>query len=267
MKTRWIVGGVGAAVLAGYLMGRRKQGALGGWLPSWSTSESATKIANAARKQVSLAQSGRRLSDYRSAEDLSLFWSTAPNVALAELKASYWLAVAARVSGKASLATSAKTLFARGLARLPASANTDTNAISAVYQAAGAQVAAAGRTANLKAIAKALGVQGTSKTIEGKQSVERDRAPVTRAAEASASDTWALMTSGADWTRAAIGLPKPTGAPYPAYMRWIPRIAAGLGIALVLRVAFSPQYKAAKALVVDTHGKVRALIESRGTPA
>lgn len=66
-----------------------------------------------AKRQLDLAIAGQPLSDYRQAEDSSLFWATPTSEIEAYVTAAYWLAVASRLTRSAFLARDAAALFGK----------------------------------------------------------------------------------------------------------------------------------------------------------
>jgi len=91
--------------------------------------------------QVARALSGQRLDDYRSAEDASAMWGSAQSVEQAQFKAAYWLAVAARVTGRWTLAISAANVQKSGLFRMNIPGETtDPAQIAEVFSEAADQV-------------------------------------------------------------------------------------------------------------------------------
>lgn len=121
-------------------------------------------IAAKASKQVARAIAGSRLSDYRSAEDLSSFWYAPTSIETAYWKAAYWLAVASRLGGS-GLAASASAAMAKGNASLSPigmAASSFLSSPEGIMHDAGEKVAAAaGGNKQLVAVARILGVQTT----------------------------------------------------------------------------------------------------------
>lgn len=125
----------------------------------------ATPIAAKASKQVAKALAGSKLSDYRSAEDVSTFWYAPTSAATAYLKSAYWLAVASRLGGS-GLASSASAALAKGNASLynplAIAASSFLTSPQAILTDAGEKIAAvAGSNKQLVAVARILGVQAT----------------------------------------------------------------------------------------------------------
>ncbi len=141
----------------------------------------ATGIAAKASKQVARAIAGSKLSDYRSAEDLSTFWYAPTSVGTAYLKAAYWLAVASRLGGS-GLASSASAALAKGNASLYNPLGWAASSLlspESVLQEAGETIAAVGGgNAQLKAIAKILGVQSTQVVAAKQRAWEQSPAGV-----------------------------------------------------------------------------------------
>lgn len=99
-----------------------------------------------AGRQVAQALTGSRLTDYRQAEDSSAMWGSAASVEQAQFKAAYWIAVAARTSGKWSLALSAANVQKSAIFRMNIPGeNTSTADIAQVFREAAATVGSADR--------------------------------------------------------------------------------------------------------------------------
>lgn len=157
--------GVGLGALLAFWWYRRRQGGIGPLgltFPSWVTgarpSSSTTDLAIAAGKQVARAVAGQRLTDYRKAEDMQLFWNTAEDDASAYWKSAYWMAVASRLSGDASLARAAvaNQLKGNALGGVPGS-SLKTGGIAGIFSDAARQVTQVAKgNRQVSAIAKTL---------------------------------------------------------------------------------------------------------------
>jgi hypothetical protein len=179
----WTGIGLGALVALGWWRASRSGplGWLGLALPAWLTgkaaSESAWSLTTASYKQVGRAAAGAPLTDYRQAEDASLFWQTASNDGGAYLKTAYWLAVASRLARDRTLAASAAYNQNKGQALISAPGGSYlTGNVSSIYADAAARVSgAASGNRQVAAIATLLGQHAGSGMVAGRKQVTTER--------------------------------------------------------------------------------------------
>lgn len=246
---KWLYGG-GAALVVGWLAWRRwrksrSQGALSGPSYLWD----APRMMLAVRSQISAAKAGKALSDYRKAEDSALFFPAPAYDATAFLVGAYWMAVAARLTGSESLRRKASTYLGKGEDKfaLPGSSFMDGNVANILKGAVDALSPFAGENPGVASILAALRHQKDPEVIRTRQDEEVN--PVTATAAASAKDAWSLLETASLWIRDGLGLARPDGSPAPWWRKWLIRGGVAATALVALRIAFAPQYKAAKALI------------------
>lgn len=242
--TKLLIGG-GVTIAGLYLFGRHREHAA---LAGQSASDDLNALKAAAGKQVSAALRGERLGTYLEAPNRSLFWSAPTTVPAAYAKAAYWTAVAARVTGDTNLAGRAKN----HLSKASTKSGRDPDDIAGVYSRAAATIeTTVGRTnPSVRGILKVLGASGSVAAVEGRKQVTTDRSATEIArgtVEGSASDTATALT----YLRGFVTGEQPSGTTPTRWFltKWGVRIAAGGVLLLGLRLAFSSEYKAAKAAV------------------
>jgi len=143
------------------------------------------KQAVAAQKQIARAAAGQRLSDYRKAEDISMFWTSSPNNETAYYKAAYWLAVVARLTGSWGLVAKAQWNAQKGgmLSFTPGS-TLWTGGVADIYEnAANAILGSVGVTAQTKPILAALGHHATKGSIAIAQETHYQQSPAATVVE------------------------------------------------------------------------------------
>ena len=230
-------------------------GELGIELPSWLTGGQASSalydLYGAAGKQVRAAKRGDRLAGYRQAEGIKLFWNTARNDGGAYVKTAYWLAVASRIAGSNVLGKAAARNLRLGsvfvASVVPGTSLLDSK-VTPIYKSAGALVSRESRgNASLRAIAKILGTQADPAMVKGRQKAvwEASRSGVVVGTiESSAGDVATI----AETARGLITGAKPS-ALSPAWWfwwKWGLRIGIGGAVLVGLRIAFAPQWRAAR---------------------
>jgi hypothetical protein len=215
------------------------------------------RLATKANMQITRALAGSTLADHRRAEDFSLFLQAPTTNVAAYYTTGYWLAVASRILGKRALATQAAGRTARGVATfsLPGASQITGSVVSILTSAAAAIRSAAGGSKPAEGVARILTDMATPGSQKVTQEIERDKARVTEGVKATAQDLVELpkkVVEALSWPamlmRAFLGLNDPlTNLPYPWWIRWGTRGAAGTVGLLGARWYFAPQYHAAKA--------------------
>lgn len=243
MKTYHKVLLAGAVGYGLYRWGRHaEQKNLGLTLPF--TQESA--ILTAARSQVLKAMSGTALSDYRSAEDVNLFWKAPVGGQEANAKCAYWLAVASRILNNKTLAAQAYKFSVKAFfyAQTPGSSLIEGEAAPVLKEAVEILKPYAGNK-QITAILAALGHQVIEGTVIQDQA-KKEQAVAVNTAAASAEDAASLVQYG----RGIITGEKPPGSnsTYFAVVKWGGRLVLGAGVLLLLRYALKPYLEGAKSV-------------------
>jgi hypothetical protein len=266
MKTKhylYIGGGVAALFLAAYGVKKARAGfGIAGY--------SSIRTATAAAAQVAKAAAGSRLTDYRSAQDRTIFDVIPTSNGEAHYHAAYWLAVASRLTGSWTLAGYAAKNIAQGnaLTGIPGSSWFNGDVQEILKDAANHVSAAGPENRQLAAVAKLLSPSAGAIAVSQKAAEERSSSGVVRGTvHASVADTLTLRDNAASAAgaalnpvRAILGLRDPnTGQPPSTAWKWGLRLGVvGLGL-LGLRFVFSPQYKAAKAAVTGGIRRAKAV--------
>lgn len=261
MKKYLYKGGALLAAAAGiYLLGRRSgRKALAGPEASVSYTLKMPRLGSAVARQVARAVGGSRLSDYRKAEDIALFWGAPAYKVEAYYKAAYWLAVASRLTGSASLAATAGSFAARGSAlfAVPGSSFL-TGSASEIMQDALSKLRPYAKVKQVSALMAALGSSGSEAAVSAEQSRVADREVLKNTATRSASDVSDLIEGPLPLLRDGLGLRRPDGTNPPWWRTWGVRGAAIAAALIGARIVFAPQYHAAKATVTGAVTRVKA---------
>lgn len=136
--------------------------------------------ASAARNQVARAGLSQRLTDYRQAEDASLFMAVADSAGLARFHITYWTAVAARLLQSRALAARAAALYTWAMAAAsPPGAfrvfRGGDEHIASIYRDGMQPIMQAGTSPQVQAVLAVM-AQGTAKgRIAASKSVQDDR--------------------------------------------------------------------------------------------
>lgn len=216
----------GGATVAGAMWAKKRlsQGSMGFVFPFTDVA----KIYDAAANQVSKAQAGTPLSDYRQAEDSALFWGGATTDQVAYAKAAYWVAVAARLEGNATLATYARSLMdeANRFRLIPGS-DAYTSNIQTIFGNARTALQPYSGHAGVRAIMGALG--GSAAETHTAQQVQQDRQVLANTAAKSGSDVAAALS----YARGVVTGEKPHGYTDLSWFmhKWGARAATGLLVA------------------------------------
>jgi hypothetical protein len=183
------------------------------------------KIYDAAAAQVEKAQAGVPLSDYRQAEDVSLFWGGSPTDPIAYAKTAYWVALGARLEKNPTLANYARQLMdgANHFRLIPNSGGYTSN-IEQIYANARQALQPYAASNEIRAILAALGA-GASATAQARQAAD-DQSVASNTAAASASDVASLVAYG----RGVVTGEKPAGYTDARWFfhKWGSRAALGL---------------------------------------
>ena len=121
---------------------------------------SSSVIYAAAKRQVASAKAGRRLSDYRQAEDAPLFLAGADIDATAHYRVAWWYAVSAQMVGSDALLRRAEDSLSAGYwADIPVLNALWTGSVVGIFQTASAEISAAGLP-SVGALLDRLGTSG-----------------------------------------------------------------------------------------------------------
>lgn len=274
---KWIYGG-GAALFLGWLAWRRwrspavsasTQPALSGPSYLWD----GPRMILAVRSQVSAAKAGKALSDYLKAEDRSLFFPAPAYDATAFLTGAYWMAVAARITGDDTLRRKASTYLSKGeqTFALPGSSFMDSNVVRILQGA----IDALQPFATERGVAGILAALGNQRQADVVQTRQAERvSPTVETMQRAGGDLWSLVSDASLWLRDGIGLDRPDGSAAPWWRKWLVRGGVAVAALVALRIAFAPQYKAAKAMLAPVARvasaqatKARALLAPPSTPS
>lgn len=245
--------GVGIGVIAAWWL-LRGRGA-----PSLGSEMGApdpSRVYLAAVSQVKKALAGTPLDDYRQAENLSLFWATAENDALAYLKTGYWLAVASRLAKDGSLARAAEANMVKaGKTRSGQKSN-----ITAIFTDASKLVAkvAAGNKA-LGAVVKVLATQADPGMIASWQQSVYDQS-TTGIIKGTIAKSAEDVSTAAHTIRGIFTGEKPPGMSDFTWFMWKWGLRVGImgSVGIGLWLTFGSKGKALAAAAKSVVAKARA---------
>ncbi len=219
-------------------------------------------LYRAASDQVSRAKKGQRLNDYRQAEDLRRFWSTATSNIEAYVKTAYWLAVASRIAGSNDLGKKAGRNLNKSRAYFLAAgyllSRYPDGEVPAIYADARAAIQQAGDNAQLRAIAKILGEQGKAEAIETAEQAAWESSPggvYVGTVKRNLQDVATI----AQTARGLVTGEKPGGMDPNKWrwMKWGLRLGIGTAALVGLRLLFAAEWKAVRGAASSTWGAAR----------
>lgn len=254
MRFRTVLyGAAGVAVLYGaYRLGRSQQSQLGLTLPFTPEAAKLSALSKAAGNQVSKAVQGVPLSDYRSAEDIGLFWSAATTTEEAYFKGAFWLAVAARATGARQLGSEASGMLAKGgvLMGTPGSSLIGADP-RAIYADVAKLITPYATNMQAKAILALLG-HTVKEGVGTQQKAAEDKNITAGAIAKTGQDTVDVLS----YLKGMVTGEKPPGAdPWKFWaVKWGGRVLVGIAALLALRAATMPYLNAAKATVARVTG-------------
>lgn len=254
MRFRTILyGGIGVAALYGaYRLGHRQQAQLGLTLPFTPEATKLNTLSRAAGVQVGKALQGILLSDYRSAEDIGLFWGAATTAEEAYFKGAYWLALASRATGARQLAAEATGMIGKGSALMATPGSSLIGADPrAIYADVARQLTPYTTNVQVKAILALLG-----HTVKEGVSTQQKAVDDTRVAAGAVAKTGQDAVDILSYLKGMVSGEKPPGAdPWKFWaVKWGGRVLVGVAALLALRAVAAPYLTAAKATVARVTG-------------
>ncbi len=273
MKKLLLYGGSAtAALLVAYYLGRRsgkRRPALSGTgVSAVDYTIEMPRLNALAAKQVAKATAGSWLTDYRKAEDFSIFTATPAYNVQAYYTAGYWMAVAARLIKSRALAAQASAMISKGTLQyiLPGSSLL-TGSVSSIMTTAASTIRTAAKTnKQVAAVLAAMKQVGDPEKVEAARERAGDRGWITRAtaktvedastlpgkAVDTASDIVSVLEWPASMVRMMLGLRNPLTGLDPAWwQKWGLRIGVGIASALLLRWYLKPRAEALKTILIQ----------------
>lgn len=244
---------------------------LGTFFPSLDKSTASSNmlsLLNAVRKQLVKVKAKTALTDPRSAEDVSLFWTTARNEAGAWVKCAYWLAVAARVSQfPPELVKAAKSYAAKAyaLGALPGS-SLKKSGTQGIYERTASLIGALPDSPNIRSI---LATLRENATVGARNTV--DQAATERSVSGKAAGFAESVGHDVSTVSSVIrGLftgksPTGMGSGRWTVLKWGIRLAIIGSIALGIRLMLGPEISKIKAAIGTVKMKAKAIGQIAGS--